>query len=329
MGITKPVEDLVPRRKFTHPNPKAGTQVSANHGYSNTCKNIYLLLHAYLACAETEVMLGSFHCGLWDLWSQHRERRGRMETRKEEQKESGERQEQTNKTNLVKPSAGLGPGLKCVCVCVCEEMWTEWQGLGQILGCPTHSWLMIQSWSAAQRTSRHGTPGCVHASVCVSVSVCVCVYRHVDSTDVRVSVHICRHAVVQTSVCVSGVWVCTYVCVYQKRKVGLSEIKQRLSVLHVPCLKAGCDHLGHERRTEWKTGLSKLHRENQRAAFQGWSYKCLPASPLWISHSYSLTTHTNTFTQTSPLQLQRLMLSGSVVNNKRGQSEAWLRMNYT
>lgn len=38
-----------------------------------------------------------------------------METRREEKKESEERQEQTNKTNLVKPSAGLGLGLECVC----------------------------------------------------------------------------------------------------------------------------------------------------------------------------------------------------------------------
>ncbi len=71
-------------------------------------------------------------------------------------------------------------------------------------------------------------------------------YRHVDLTDVRISVHICRHAVVQTNL---RVWACMRMCL-SERKVGLSEIKQRLSVLHVPCLKVGCDHLGHERRTE-------------------------------------------------------------------------------
>lgn len=47
----------------------------------------------------------------------------RPETWKEEKKESEERREQTNKTNLVKPSAGLGPGLESVCAHVrrCEQ----------------------------------------------------------------------------------------------------------------------------------------------------------------------------------------------------------------
>lgn len=46
-----------------------------------------------------------------------------MKKWKEEKKESEERREQTNKTNLVKPSAGLGPGLESVCAHVrrCEQ----------------------------------------------------------------------------------------------------------------------------------------------------------------------------------------------------------------
>lgn len=92
-------------------------------------------------------------------------------------KESEERREQTNKTNLVKPSAWLGLG--DASVCACEAIRTEWRGLGQIPGCPTHSWLMIQSWSTAQRTSRRGTPGmcaCICACACV-VPVCTGMWR--------------------------------------------------------------------------------------------------------------------------------------------------------
>lgn len=45
------------------------------------------------------------------------------------------------------------------------------------------------------------------------------------------------------------VYVSTRMC-SSERKVGLSEIKHRLPVLHVPCLKTSCDQLGHKRRME-------------------------------------------------------------------------------
>lgn len=45
-------------------------------------------------------------------------------------------------------------------------------------------------------------PGCAHASVHVSFSACV--YRHVNLTDVCISVYVRRHTVVQTSVFIYG-----------------------------------------------------------------------------------------------------------------------------
>ncbi|MED6291522.1 hypothetical protein CHARACLAT_024547 [Characodon lateralis] len=80
-------------------------------------------------------------------------------------KESKERLEQTNKPNLVKPSAGLGPGLERMCA------YTR-SNVNRVLGIRTDPGLSnsqladdpILEHSAAQRTSRHGTPPCVPAS---------------------------------------------------------------------------------------------------------------------------------------------------------------------
>ncbi len=315
MGKAKRAEDLGHRRHSTPPNYKAGTQVSTTHQDTLMHANPHIcpcmpLWHA------TEVMLGSFHCGLWDLWSQHGERQDWMETRREEKKESEERQEQTNKTNLVKPSAGLGPELECVCVCVRGDV-------NRVAGIRTDPGLsnsQLADDPILERSAAHQPPwdprmrACICVWVCLFVSVCAGMWIWL------MCVSVCTFEGMQLykQMCV---WVCVHKYVFIG-KVGLSEIKQRLSVLHVPCLKVGCDHLGHERRTEWKRGASKFQRDNQRAAFQGWSYKCLPASLLWISHSYTLTTHTN-----QPNMLQRVM-DGSVVNNKGGQTEAGLRMNY-
>lgn len=56
-------------------------------------------------------------------------------------------------------------------------------------------------------------------------------------------------ACLQACSCTNTVCVCEYVLI--RRKERLSEIKQRLSVrLMSLFLKAGCDHLGHGRRTE-------------------------------------------------------------------------------
>lgn len=49
MGMTKLVEDLGPRRHSTGPNHTGRTQVSTNHGYTNTCKHTYLPMDVYLA----------------------------------------------------------------------------------------------------------------------------------------------------------------------------------------------------------------------------------------------------------------------------------------
>lgn len=67
MVKAKLMEDFGPRSHSSRPNHKAGTQVSTNHGYNNVCKHTYPPMHAYLACVEAEVMLGSFLHALWDL----------------------------------------------------------------------------------------------------------------------------------------------------------------------------------------------------------------------------------------------------------------------
>lgn len=70
-----------------------------------------------------------------------------------------------------------------------------------------------------ERSAAHQPPwdprmrACICVYECMSVCVCVCVYRHVDSTDVRISVHICRHAVVQTNVCF-----CVYMYVFIRKE---------------------------------------------------------------------------------------------------------------
>lgn len=151
-----------------------------------------------------------------------------------------------------------------VCVCACEAIWTEWQGLGQILGCPTHSWLMIQSWSTALCTSRHGTPW-MRTCICACELFCLCVQA--CESDWCVYRCLCAQA-----------YCCTNKCVYLRyvlirRKAELSEIKRRPFLLYVPCFwRQAVIILGHKRRTEWKRGVSKLQRENQRDAFQGCSY---------------------------------------------------------
>lgn len=48
--------------------------------------------------------------------------------------------------------------------------------------------------STAHQPPWDPTDTCMH--------LCVCVYRHVDPTDVHISVHICKYAVVQTNMCV-------------------------------------------------------------------------------------------------------------------------------
>lgn len=98
MGITKLVEDLGPCRQCTCPKHKAGTQVSANNGFTHVCKHTYLPVRAYLECVETEVMLDSFHRGLWDLWAQHRER---PDGDKERRKERKWRKTGANKQNKL------------------------------------------------------------------------------------------------------------------------------------------------------------------------------------------------------------------------------------
>lgn len=95
--------------------------------------------------------------------------------------------------------AGAGTGVRA---CVCEAIWTEWRGLGQILGCPTHSWLMIQSWSTAQRTSRRGTPGCVHASVCLCLCVQACGFDWCVYQCAHLQACSCTNKLVCVSVCV-------------------------------------------------------------------------------------------------------------------------------
>lgn len=89
-------------------------------------------------------------------------------------------------------------------------------------------------------------------NVCMHLCMCVCgacVYRHVETTNVSVCVfagmQLDKHYV---CVCVRA---CADKYVLIRRKERLSEIKQRLSVrLMSLFLKAGCDHLGHGRRTE-------------------------------------------------------------------------------
>lgn len=170
MGITKLVEDLGPHRFV--PN----TKVSTNHGYSNACK--HTSIHSFLS----GMCWNRSYAGQFSLWPLGCAITTGGEMRpdgdKGRRKERKWRKTGANKQNkLSKALCWAGAGTEvcaCVYMCVCEAMWTEWRGLGQILGCPTHSWLMIQSWSTAQRTSRHGTLGCVPASVCVCVSESVC-----------------------------------------------------------------------------------------------------------------------------------------------------------
>lgn len=214
-----------------------------------------------------------FHVGLWDLWQQRRERKKGLNRDNEGRKEGKLRKTGANKQNKLSKAlcwAGAGTG---GCVCLCEAMWTEWRGLGQILGCPTHSWLMIQSWSTAQRTSRHGTPGCAHASVCerVFVSVCIGIWLY-DWCGFQ-----CAHS--QSCSCTNK---CVYVCISMcewERKVGRSEIKQRLSVLHVSYLKADCDHLGH------KEGKNKRGGGEQVAGGESKScHRRLTVNPTLLQH---------------------------------------------
>lgn len=257
MGITKPVEDLVPRRKFTHPNPKAGTQVSANHGYSNTCKNIYLLLNAYLACAETEVMLGSFHCGLWDLWSQHRERRGRMETRKEEQKESGERQEQTNKTNLVKPSAGLGPGLKCVCVC----MWGDVNRVAGIRTDPGLSNSQLADDPILERSAAHQPPWDPRMRACICVCECVCLCLCVQACGFDWCACQCAHlqacSCTNKCVCVWCVSVYIRMCLSEKESRAIRNQTEAVCA-SCPLFEGGLWSFGPREEDRMKDGVEQV-----------------------------------------------------------------------
>lgn len=279
--------------------------------YANThihpCMPIWHVLKQRLCWAVFSVLFGI---------CDHNTGKDKAGGRQGKKEESEERQEQTNKTNLVKPSAGLGLGRECVCVC--EAIWTECRGLGQILGCPTHSWLMIQSWSTAQRTSRHGTPGCVHASACVSLCVSACVYRHVDSTDVCISVHICRHAVVQTNVCA-----CT--CVNQKEGRAIRNQTEAVCAL-CPLFEGGLWSFGPPEEDRMKEGSKQVAKRESKSCLSRLVIQ-MPSSLATVNPTLLLFNNTNTVTQTSPLQLQRFTL-GSVVSNKRGQTKAWLRMNY-
>lgn len=192
-----------------------------------------------------------------------RDEAGDMERRKERKwRKAGANKQNKLSKALCWVGAGTGE-----CVCACEAMWTEWRGLGQILGCPTHSWLMIQSWSTAQRTSRHGTPGCVLASVCERVCLRLCVQaRGLDWCEYR-------RARLQRCRCTNK-YVCECVCPYYMyvfiRKEGRAIRNQTEAVCAScpPCLKASCDHLRHERWTEWKRGASKLQREKSKSCLR-------------------------------------------------------------
>lgn len=188
---------------------------------------------------------------------------GDMERRKERKwRKAGANKQNKLSKALCWVGAGTGE-----CVRACEAMWTEWRGLGQILGCPTHSWLMIQSWSTAQRTSRHGTPGCVLASVCERVCLRLCVQAcGLDWCEYR-------RARLQRCRCTNK-YVCECVCPYYMyvfiRKEGRAIRNQTEAVCAScpPCLKASCDHLRHERWTEWKRGASKLQREKSKSCLR-------------------------------------------------------------
>lgn len=95
-----------------HPNHKVGTQVSANHRKYNVCKHTYCIhkcepiwhvLNQRLSWAVLAVAIRTCDHSKGEI------------LRQGEKKESEERQEQTNKTNLVKPSAWLALGMG-VCV---------------------------------------------------------------------------------------------------------------------------------------------------------------------------------------------------------------------
>lgn len=112
-----------------------------------------------------------FYYGLWDVWTQHGERWGQMETRREEKKESEERWEQTNKTNLVKPSAGLGLGLEWLCVYV-------WGDLNRVAGIRTDPGLS-NAQLADDPILEHSTAQQPPWDPQMRACICVCVYRRV------------------------------------------------------------------------------------------------------------------------------------------------------
>ena len=122
MGITGLVEDLGPCRHSTHPKHKAAhrsqlTMDTITHANTHISPfmPIWHVVKQKLCRAVFTVTFG--------ICSDHNIGRKRASLRQEKKKkESEERQEQTNKTNLVKPSAGLGPGLERRRVCVCEAM---------------------------------------------------------------------------------------------------------------------------------------------------------------------------------------------------------------
>lgn len=171
----------------------------------------HLPIPADLASLETEVMLGSFQYGLWDLGWQHRKGEGRMETRKKEKKKSEERQEQTRKTNLAKPSAGLGPGLWWVCV----YMWGDVNRVAGIRTDPGLSNSQLADDPILERSAAHQPPWDPWMRACICLCVRECVFVPVCTGMWIQLMYQCAH--LQTYICTNKKCVCwcAYVCVYQ------------------------------------------------------------------------------------------------------------------
>lgn len=62
MGITEMVEDLLPHRYRTYPEPKQAARIE-----SLTHANVQWPLISILACVGSGVLLGAFQAGLWDV----------------------------------------------------------------------------------------------------------------------------------------------------------------------------------------------------------------------------------------------------------------------
>lgn len=159
---------------------------------------------------------------------------------------------------------------------------------------------------------------CMHLCVWVYVFVPVCTGMWIRL--MCISVHICRHAVVQTNVCA-----CVCTCVNQKEGRAIRNQTEAVCAL-CPLFEGGLWSFGPPEEDRMKEGSKQVAKRESKSCLPRLVIQ-MPSSLATVNPTLLLFNNTNTVTQTSPLQPQRLTL-GSLVSNKRGQTEAWLRMNY-